>query len=119
MYYLLLYCIQSARNASTQKRNTELDELEKELGLDVLDDLASTASPEIAGSNPTPVGSIESALPSREGKHHSSGSMSGCVPTHWITGIFTGSLPPEQSALLLDWAIVNNSPFAGTVVYSF
>ena len=119
---------QSVRNVATQKRNTELDELERELGLDILDDMPSTAShsnaekPDGAGSNPAQGANkdsfIESALPSRDAghsRHNSSGSMSGagCVPTHWVTGIFTGSLPPEQSALLLDWAIVNNSPFAG------
>lgn len=138
LHFICPPCSQSARNAATQKRNTELDELERELGLDILDDMgpvpsSTSSTSDGAGSNPNQVSNkepfIESALPSREsaghGRHgHSSGNMSGggggggsarsgCVPTHWITGIFTGSLPPEQSALLLDWAIVNNSPFAG------
>lgn len=132
-HYCVSQFVQSARNAATQKRNIELDELERELGLDILDDMghvpssASTTS-DGAGSNPGQVHNkepfIESALPNRDAGHgrhgSSSGNMSGggagrsgCVPTHWITGIFTGSLPPDQSALLLDWAIVNNSPFAG------
>ena len=37
----------------------------------------------------------------------------GCIPTHWITGMFAGSLPPAQAAVMMDWAIVNNSKYAG------
>jgi hypothetical protein len=37
----------------------------------------------------------------------------GCIPLHWISGFFSGSLPAEQSCFLLDWAIVNQLRYAG------
>ena len=37
----------------------------------------------------------------------------GCVPLHWICGLFAGSLPPEQSCTLLDWVLLNEDRFAG------
>ena len=39
--------------------------------------------------------------------------VTGLVPTHWITGIFTGSLPPLQAAQVLDYAVLTNCNFAG------
>lgn len=147
--------------ASIQKHNTDLDELERELGLDIIDEEEESAAAAIAGATNTRIGGssnvstintttsvIESAPPERnqtqQKQHTSSGTTasnnnsnnghmksassplaaassgataatghSGSIPTHWITGIFTGSLPPSQSAMLLDWAIFNNCRYAG------
>jgi hypothetical protein len=133
--------------AAAHKRNTELDDLERELGLDVLDDALAAATRGDSTDGP-----IESALPARdrdrdrdrEGHHgghlgasgrstalHSrsnsgasllsvsghgvGGTVSGrgCLPSHWILGIFSGSLPPAQAAWLLDWAILSDNQYAG------
>jgi hypothetical protein len=133
--------------AAAHKRNTELDDLERELGLDVLDDALAAATRGDSTDGP-----IESALPARdrdrdrdrEGHHgghlgasgrstalhsrsnsgasllsvsgHGVGSTvsgRGCLPSHWILGIFSGSLPPAQAAWLLDWAILSDNQYAG------
>jgi len=118
---------QSVSIAAVHKRNNELDELERELGLDVLDDsmAAASGSAGMAGEH------IESALPSREaarlnarhGRNNSNNNSAhggsagvfgkGCLPTHWIVGLFSGSVPPAQAAMLLDWAVLAETPFAG------
>jgi hypothetical protein len=116
---------------AAHKRNNELDELERELGLDVLDEEVSSAARTDRGA----AEAIESAMPVREaagrsaqhsrtssgisglggsghgGSHH--GAARGCVPTHWIVGLFAGSLPPAQAAMVMDWAILSGCPFAG------
>ena len=122
-------CLQSAKNVAEHKRNSELDELERELGLDILGDTVSPSPANSATEGRTAEAPIESALPAREaamhkrggggsggaGNHTSGVAMSGrgCLPTHWIVGLFTGSLPPTQSAMLLDWAVLSNCPYAG------
>jgi hypothetical protein len=124
---------QSAQIVAAHKRNNELDELERELGLDVLDEEVSATA--AARSDRGASEAIESAMPVREaagrsaqhsrtnsgagglggGSGHGgqSGAGRGCVPSHWIVGLFTGSLPPAQAAMVLDWAILSGCPFAG------
>ena len=98
---------QAEKVAKTIKSGIDLDELEKELGLldsDNLDNYAASWRGQGAHGG-TEGGAIESAPPSAEGV--------GCIPTHWITAVFTGSLPPVQAASLLDWAILNGERYAG------
>lgn len=113
--------VQAEKYASDLKRNTELDELERELGLDLLDDNAharsqSLGSPLEAGATVWAAASapIESARPTRRGADDASvhGAL-GCIPTHWIAGLFTGSLPPSHAAHLVDWAVINRIKYAG------
>jgi hypothetical protein len=95
---------------STQQRAySGLDDLERELGLDVL----SSDLPPLGSVSPLSSGGgvIQSAPPSR-------GSQpTGCIPTQWISGLFAGSLPPDQAAVLLDWAILNNERYAGQLTF--
>jgi hypothetical protein len=94
---------QAAIFKNTIKNDFDLDELEKELGLDNDQDFNST------WNNSNSKSLIESAPPSA-GKHN---NAFGCIPTHWIVGCFTGAIPPSHSACLLDWAILNGERFAG------
>lgn len=91
---------------SNQKTSASLDELERELGLTSDDAMFGISSTWSASSGAGSASStIESAKPQR--------GKGGCVPIHWVCGIFTGSLPPEQACLLLDWTIIHQERYAG------
>jgi hypothetical protein len=104
---------QTVNKGNLIKGSNKLDLLEKELGIDMAFDFdsevpVSPAKSEI--SNPaTPSGKIvESASP----KH----ARKGLIPTNWITSFFSGSVPPSESAKLLDWSVFNGERFAGKFV---
>jgi hypothetical protein len=99
--------------ASSQRGSSALDALERELGLGVAEGGGG-----VLGDEPSisPVVSsddfvIQSAPPSSSSA--TDPASYGCVPSHWITGVFSGSLPPREAALILDWAILNNDKYAG------
>jgi len=80
-----------------------LDELEAQLGLGGPSSAPVAADSTAAGEDSAaPV--IQSARSSQE---------SGLIPLHWICGIFSGSLPQEQSSVVWDWVLLNNDRFAG------
>lgn len=122
--------------AASQRGSCTLDELERELGLDVA--VTSTASTTSTTTNMIEVDNntsysnkattttiIESAPPPPNSSSHSTYpnaataiavsavTRTGCIPSHWILGIFSSSLPATESALVLDWAILNHQKYAG------
>lgn len=108
---------QAAKMTSLIRGSTELDELERELGLDTLDETANAETPvsPIEGGS-VKEGVIESAPPS----HQRAGAgeareeeLSGFIPTQWLIGLFAGSLPPSVAPRVLDWALVHREKYAG------
>jgi hypothetical protein len=107
--------------AEQHKTSVELDNLERELGLDDGGPSASVASEstwrstagdllgDANGSTGGGGGAMESGVQSAVAGQR----QSGCVPSQWILGFFSGSLPPAQACLLMDWAIIHNERFAG------
>lgn len=101
--------------ASSQRGSSALDELERELGLGVVE-AGGGVLRSVRDEPSSPVVSsdgavIQSAPPSSSSATDT--ASHGCVPSHWITGVFSGSLPPREAALILDWTILNNDKYAG------
>lgn len=99
------------------KTTSNLDKLEKDLGLDTIDDpfgWTVTAAPVTGIPTWTTVGDIpvESARKKGAGSE-GSGDESGLIPVNWIAGNFVGSLEPSLSLLLYDWAIISDEKYAG------
>ncbi|KAJ1438566.1 hypothetical protein B484DRAFT_203572 [Ochromonadaceae sp. CCMP2298] len=106
---------QAVHLESAHRRNAELDALEMELGLDVLDSSPGMGQGGQGGNSPGQgsVGGGDEAEPVIESAPPSTYTRMGCLPTHWITGLFCGSVPPAQGLLLLDWALVSRCRYAG------
>ena len=102
--------------ASSQRGSLALDALERELGLGMAEGGVGVLQSVRDEPSISPVVSsdgvvIQSAPPCSSSA--TDPASHGCVPSHWITGIFSGSLPPREAALILDWAILNNDKYAG------
>ena len=41
------------------------------------------------------------------------------IPLQWICGLFSGSIPVENSSFLLDWALISQQRYAGKPISSF
>jgi hypothetical protein len=87
------------------KGSTNLDLLEKELGIDLNLELES----ELNHDESEKV-KMDKVIQSTPLKRVGSG---GLVPSHWIISFFSGCLPAEESAKLLDWSVFNGERFAG------
>ena len=35
------------------------------------------------------------------------------IPLHWMSGMFCGSLPPDQSCFVIDWSLISKQRYAG------
>jgi hypothetical protein len=108
---------QTMKYGNLMKGSNKLDLLEKELGIDMgfdfeNEEISTPTKPEQPQlQQPTeglrsPDGKlVESASP----KH----ARRGLIPTNWIIAFFAGSMPPSESAKLLDWSVFNGERFAG------
>eukprot|EP01038_Epipyxis_sp_PR26KG_P007641 gene7641-10401_t len=101
---------QESKISNNLRTNLELDELEKQYGVEL-----GTTSPNSTttdslsnGTNEATQNNIISSAPPNRNQIES-----GCIPTHWITGLFTGSVPPNHVVAMLDWAIINRERYAG------
>jgi len=90
----------AAFKASDVKTSADLDMLERELGIDNSDDIGATWT--ASGGDDGPV---ESA--------HAQNRQGGCIPLHWICGMFAGSIPADQSCYILDWSLLENERYLG------
>jgi hypothetical protein len=121
-------------------RNTSnLDQLERDLGLDSIDDPFGwnvTAAPfatttttsttawstvkgstsvenlksNVSGATADKLVAIDDISPASE---DSAEKKSGLIAHNWIAGNFTGSLPPSLSLIIYDWAILHDERYAG------
>jgi hypothetical protein len=119
--------VSSAESEQRQSR-FDLDALEQAYGLadnsssksksksndSAASDSEPPQSPSTAAAAAAASSSSEGLIASASPQHlRDGGSGEGCIPLHWICGMFTGCAPPEQAVLLLDWAIVNQERYAG------
>lgn len=91
---------QTAKYSKLLAGTSNLDALERELGLDASFDYESEQSPV------KEVAVIQSAHPKGAEKR-------GVIATSWFTSFFAGCMPANESAKVLDWAVFNGERFAG------
>ena len=87
-------------------KSSELDKLERELGL-VVDDTFENSFTQSTDSQ---------VIPSVRSNEIRSG---GCISSLWLCGIFGGCVPALYSCWLTDWAILKNDRFAGNCILYF
>jgi hypothetical protein len=93
------------------KGSSNIDQLEKELGIDLEFEFDSELNHD-ESEKVTKEKFVQSAPPKRvEG--------SGLIPSHWVMSFFAGCIPAEESAKLLDWAVFNGERFAGKCAHQF
>ncbi len=89
------------------KGSSNIDQLEKELGIDLEFEFESELNHD-ESEKVKKEKVVESAPPKRaEG--------SGLIPSHWIMSFYSGCVPAEESAKMLDWAVFNGERFAGEI----
>jgi hypothetical protein len=106
---------QAAAEAKTSEAAVGLDELEKMmgLGLNTLEEEEATRRQAQRRMTAGGIGGSTTKASPSSFDVNSSGGDSGCIPVHWVCGIFASSLPIEEAALLWDWAVTVGLQYAG------